>query len=46
VALLEVVVISRMVVSGHVERARRVDYHARWIYPLGFLMVLIYTLLL
>jgi hypothetical protein len=44
VALFEVVVISRMVVSGNVEQARRVDYHARWIYPLGFVMVLIYTL--
>lgn len=46
VALGEVVVISRMVVHGNLERARRVDYHARWLYPLGFLMVLVYTLLL
>lgn len=36
VSFAEVVYVSRLVNKGNAERARRVDFHARWIYLLVF----------
>ncbi len=44
VALLEVIVTSRLAQSGQIKRAETIDRYARWMYPLAFVVLLIFTL--
>ena len=43
-ALLEVIVTSRMAQQDQLQRAQRIDRYARWMYPLAFVALLAYTL--
>ncbi len=45
-ALLEVIVTSRMVQQGHTEKAKTIDRYARWMYPLAFIVFLVSSLML
>jgi hypothetical protein len=43
-ALLEVIITSRLAQKGQIERARTMDRHARWMYPLAFVVLLVVSL--
>jgi cadmium resistance protein CadD (predicted permease) len=43
-ALLEVIITSRYAQKGHTQRAQTIDRYARWMYPLAFLVLLVFSL--
>ena len=43
-SLLEVIVNYRLVAAGHLDLARRVDFWARFMYPICFLVIAVRTL--
>jgi hypothetical protein len=43
-ALLEVIITSRLVQKDQTQRAETIDHYARWIYPLAFVVLLVYSL--
>jgi len=43
-ALLEVIITSRLVQKGQTQRAETIDRYARWMYPLTFVVLLIFSL--
>ncbi len=43
-ALLEVIITSRLAQKGQTQRAETIDRYARWMYPLAFVVLLVYSL--
>ena len=43
-ALLEVIITSRYAQKGHTQLAQTIDRYARWMYPLAFVVLLVYSL--
>ncbi|MGV7229862.1 MAG: hypothetical protein ACQ9IQ_14540 [Nitrospirales bacterium] len=43
-ALLEVIITSRYAQKGHTQLAQTIDRYARWMYPLAFLVLLVFSL--
>ncbi len=43
-ALLEVIITSRLAQKGQTQRAQMIDRYARWMYPLAFVVLLVYSL--
>ena len=43
-ALLEVIITSRLAQKGQTQLAQRIDRYARWMYPLAFLVLLVFSL--
>jgi cadmium resistance protein CadD (predicted permease) len=43
-ALLEVIITSRLVQKGQTQRAETIDHYARWMYPLTFVVLLVFSL--
>ena len=43
-ALLEVIITSRLAQKGQTQQAQRIDRYARWMYPLAFVVLLVFSL--
>ena len=43
-ALLEVIITSRLAQKGQTQRAQTIDRYARWMYPLAFVVLLFFSL--
>ncbi len=43
-ALLEVIITSRLAQKNQTQIAQRIDHYARWVYPLAFMVLLVFSL--